>query len=377
MREYIANGKTVEEATEKACAGLGKSRDEVRVEILEMPVKKLFKSLPAKVKVTFYEEEADVLVPEKPGEKPVAVVKEASKPLPKPAEEMPLAKPEEKQNTVTAASEHKEAVLEKEPEIEINLNENQAAKKAVDYLLQIFAAMGAGEVKITAFSQGDATLLRVEGEDIAEHIETRGETIQALSYLTDRTVNRGVDKKEDEYLRVRLDIAGYRNRRERELISLAERTGREVAKTKRSRTLAPMNPYERLIIHTRISEMEGVTSESTGSDTERRVVVKSTAPDAKEGDDWQNGRGGKGGSGRRRPADKDGRRSPYNKGGAKGGAAREKQPRGEYTGKPQTNTPEREFAGQQRKENAEPTVPKRRDAITDGEDMPLYGKIEL
>ncbi len=375
MREAIASGKTVEEATEKACAQLGKSRDEVSVEILEMPIKKLFKSVPAKVKVTLEEEETSILEEPK-AEKPIETVA-ASQPI------APQAVPAQRREEVQAerpaskAPEHKEVVLEKEPEVEIDLGENQAAKKAVDYLMGIFNAMGAGNVKIVAYRQGDATLLRVEGEELADKLETRGETIQALSYLTDRTVNRGVDKKEENYLRVRLDIAGYRNRRERELISLAERTGREVAKTGRSRTLAPMNPYERLIIHTRISEMEGVASESTGSDTERRVVIRSTAPNAKDGgDDYRSGRSGQGGRGGRQGGGGNrGGRGGRSGGGPRSGEKREQ--RDSYHDRPASNTPEREYASKQRDENAAPVVPQRREAIQDVDDLPLYGKIEI
>ncbi|MDL2328094.1 RNA-binding protein, partial [Ruminococcaceae bacterium OttesenSCG-928-A11] len=231
--------------------------------------------------------------------------------------------------------------------------------------------------------QGDATLFRIEGEKVASKIEIRGEVIQALSYLVDRAVNSGVDKKEADYLRVRLDVAGYRNRREGELIALANRTGQEVARTARSRTLAPMNPYERLIVHTTISKIEGITSESIGVDTERRVVIKSLAANATDGGDWRpprkggggnrrDGRGGRGGDRGRndRSGNRDGRRNDRggrdNRGG--GGGRRFDRP---------SSTPEREYAGKTRDPGAAPVVPDRREAVRDGDDLPLYGKIEL
>lgn len=369
MREIIATGKTVDEAVDNGCKELGLTRDEVRYEILEMPLRKLFKTLPAKVKVTPRAEEEEQPAPalESPAPAPKAA---APKPL---VQQAPKAEEQPPKQPAVKESKSKTAVLPEEPEEPIDLAQNPAASRAVEYLTSIFNAMGATDFEISAVKQGDATLLRVEGDNFQDFIQIRGETIQALSYLTDRAVNKGVDKKEGEYLRVRLDIAGYRNRREGELIALAKRTGAEVAETHRSRTLAPMNSYERLIIHTAISEMEGLTSESIGSDVERRVVVKSTAPDATDGGDWRpphKGGGGRGGYGRggRPRAD----RNDRDRGGRGRGPRPERGDRGS-----RTSTPEREYADRPRDPDATPVVPDRREAIKDGEDLPLYGKIEL
>lgn len=381
MREIIATGRTVEEATENGCRELGKGRDEVSVEILEMPVKKLFKTLPAKVRVTVDEAEpapAPAVAEPKASVAPAPTPAPAA-PAPQKAEEK-APRPQPVENT-PKMPENKPAaradVLSKEPEEPIDISTNKPAAMAVEYLTGIFAAIGSTTAKVTAHKQGDATLLRVEGEDISEMIETRGETVQALSYLTDRTVNRGVDKKDPDYIRVRLDVAGYRGRREGELISLANRTAKEVIKNNRSRTLAPMNPYERLIIHTTISEIDGVMSESIGSDTERRVVVKSTAPGAKDGDDWSKPRRGgrdRGSSGRGdRSGSRDRSSSRTDRGGNRDRGPRREQ--GDYA--PRTNTPEREYADKPRDPNAAPVVPDQREAIKDGDDLPLYGKIEL
>ena len=363
MREWIATGKNVDEATETACRELGKTRDEVSVEILEMPSRKFFKNIPAKVRVTVIEEKEEAAA--------------------SPAEEKKQARPEphkEKQKEsapkeVKAAAEQ-QRVLEQEPEEPIDLSENQAAKRAVEYLSSIFTAAGAENIGITAVRQGDSTLVRVNGDNLADVMEVRGEAIQALSYLTDRAVNKGVDKKEAEYLRVRLDVAGYRNRREGELISLAQKVGAEVIRTKRSQTLAPMNSYERLIVHTSISRMEGLKSESIGADVERRVVIKSTAPDATDGEDWKQPRrdasSGRNRGGRSRENNNRGRGQRGERDRGRGSDRRNEGPR-----PPRSSAPEREYADQPRETNAAPKVPERREAIRDGEDMPLYGKIEL
>lgn len=366
MREVITTGKTVEEATEAACRELGLSRDEVSVEIIDMPAKKLFKTIPAKVRVTANtgEEENEPKIEEKPAENAAPAVKA----------EAPKAQAAQAANEKPAEP---GKVLPQEPEEEIDLAGNPRAKMAADYLESIFSAMGLTDVNLTVVKQGDATLLRVAGDEIDKKMEVRGETIQALSYLIDRSVNSGVDKKDPEYIRIRLDIAGYRNRRESELMSLADKTGREVAKTGRSRTLAPMNPYERLIVHTAISKMDGITSESIGVDVERRVVVKSLAANATDGEDWRpprrDNRDNRGGG---RGGDRRGGRPGGNRGGGGRGGDRRG---GGYGGGYQKNssTPQREYADRKRDPNAKPIVPEQREAIRDGEDLPLYGKIEL
>lgn len=380
MREVIATGKTVEEATENGCKELGLNRDEVSVEILEMPVRKMFKSTPAKVKVTA-EGEMDA---------PQVQAKPEIAPAQPKAAEAPAQKAPQPQQAPRQPQEMPDHVLVTEPEEPIDLATDEAARMAVEYLSGIFRAMGAADVKMSAVRQGDATLLRVEDEDLVALMDIKGETIQALSYLADRAVNKGVDKRDDNYLRIRLDIAGYRNRRETELIALAHKTGAEVARTKRSRTLAPMNSYERLIVHTAISKMEGLMSESIGADAERRVVVKSTAPDATDGEDWRPPRKGGGGS---RGGDRNrrggggrsggGGRGSYDggnrQGGNRGGGDRGRPGggRGSSGGAPRSNTPEREYADRPRNDGAAPKVPERREAIKDGEDLPLYGKIEI
>ncbi len=379
MREVIATGKTVEEATEAGCLELGLSRDEVSVEIIEMPQKKLFRSTPAKVKVVDLNAVEEIpAAPVKAPEAPVAAA-------PKMAEKIEKNPEENKVQAVQPVQERPAPAPKKkfnpnEPEELIDLKENERAKQAVLYLESVFRGLEIESFSVKAYRQGDATLLKVEGEDLQSKIDTRGETIQALSYLTDRAVNTGVDKKDGDYLRIRLDVAGYRGRREGELISLAQRTAKEVQRSKRSHTLAPMNPYERLIVHTTVSEMDGVMSESIGADTERRVVIKSTAPDAVDGDDW-NAHSARSGGSRRRSG---GGQRPASGGGRSGGSSRQgdrrpSRPRGQGgpRGEQRSSVPEREYADKPRDPDAKPVVPERRDTIKDGEDLPLYGKIEL
>ena len=100
--------------------------------------------------------------------------------------------------------------------------------------------------------------------------------MESLSYLASLVANR----LEGDYIKLGLDVAGYRDKRESDLTALAQRIGAKVRKTGRSFAMEPMNPYERRIIHSAISKMEGVRSESKGEGRDRRVVIYSTAPDA-------------------------------------------------------------------------------------------------
>lgn len=100
--------------------------------------------------------------------------------------------------------------------------------------------------------------------------------MESLSYLASLVANR----LEGDYIKLGLDVAGYRDKRENDLTVLAQRIGNKVRKTGRSFAMEPMNPYERRIIHSAIGKMEGVRSESKGEGRDRRVVIYSTAPDA-------------------------------------------------------------------------------------------------
>ncbi len=312
MREVIVTGKTVEEATEKACAQLGLSRDEVSIEILEMPVKKLFRSIPAKVKATDMNEPEQSVEEKQPAEQPQQV-------QPVEAEE----KKEEPAAPVTA----------QQP----NEDMNEKIQIAASYLSDIFEKMGVADTTITPIQQNEAVVLKVEGEKAGTLIGRRGETMEALSYLASLAANR----TGGDYLKLGLDVAGYRSKRESDLASLAHRIGARVLKNGRSQELEPMNPYERRIIHSAISEMEGVHSESRGEGADRRVVIY---PD--------------------NPAPRSGRRSNRNN---RTGGGRGPRPNRGYS---------RDHAPRN-SSSEESKAPRRTETLNDGEGIALYGKIEL
>ena len=285
IRKQEATGKTVDEARAKACALLGVQADDLNVscEVLEMPQKTGFLGLkltPAKVRVTV--EEADPVpaapvVEEKAAPAPVAEEPKAEEKTPveeapaaPAAEEAPAAQPVEEAAAEAAPAEGEEV------EVPIHIEENNKVKAAVDYLREVIARMGVENVTFSAVQKGEATIIRLDGEKLGALIGRRGETMESLSYLASLVANR----LEGDYIKLGLDVAGYRDKRESDLTALAQRIGAKVRKTGRSFAMEPMNPYERRIIHSAIGKMEGVRSESKGEGRDRRVVIYSTDPNA-------------------------------------------------------------------------------------------------
>ena len=382
IRKQEAIGKTVDEARAKACALLGVQADDLNVscEVLEMPQKTGFLGLkltPAKVCVSVEEPDA----PAAPAvEEKKAPVQEKAAPAPAveapaaPAE--PEAKAEEPAAPVAEAAAEQPAAEEEETEEPINIEENAKVKAAVDYLREVIALMGVENVSFSAVQKGEATIIRLDGEKLGALIGRRGETMESLSYLASLVANR----LEGDYIKLGLDVAGYRDKRESDLTALAQRIGAKVRKTGRSFAMEPMNPYERRIIHSAISKMEGVRSESKGEGRDRRVVIYSTAPDAQTENTYgeRRPRGGRGngrrpggprsggyrGGNRSDHGDRNGSRGGYR--GSRNGAPRGPRPSG---------VPERTYAPRDA-ENAAPVAPKRTERVDDFADF-SFGKIEL
>lgn len=119
----------------------------------------------------------------------------------------------------------------------------------------------------------DDVLITVDGEGAGLLIGHHGETLDALQYLANLAANQKSEGKKQDYVRITLDIEGYRAKREETLRILARKTAKRVLKEKRSVMLEPMNPYERRIIHSEVQGIAGVTTNSIGNDNNRRVVM--------------------------------------------------------------------------------------------------------
>ena len=366
IRKQEATGKTVDEARAKACALLGVQADDLNVsyEVLEMPQKTGFlglKTTPAKVCVSVEEPDAPAApaaapapVQETAPEVPAAPVEEPAAPVEAPAAE--AEQPAAEQAAPAAA-----AAADEETEVPIVIEENAKVKAAVEYLQEVIAKMGVENVTFSAVQKGEATIIRLDGEHLGALIGRRGETMESLSYLASLVANR----LEGDYIKLGLDVAGYRDKRESDLTALAQRIGAKVRKTGRSFAMEPMNPYERRIIEGR----------------DRRVVIYSTAPDAQTENTYgeRRPRGGRPGNGRRpggnrnggyrggsrsEHGDRNGNRGGYR--GSRNGGNRGPRPSG---------VPERTYAPRDA-ETAAPVAPKRTERVDDFADF-SFGKIEL
>ena len=297
------------------------------------------------------------------------------------AEEVPaaVAEPAAPAAEQTPAAQQPAEAAEEAEEVEepIVIEENAKVKAAVDYLREVITLMGVENVTFSAVQKGEATIIRLDGEKLGALIGRRGETMESLSYLASLVANR----LEGDYIKLGLDVAGYRDKRESDLTALAQRIGAKVRKTGRSFAMEPMNPYERRIIHSAISKMEGVRSESKGEGRDRRVVIYSTAPDAQTENTYgeRRPRGGRPGNGRRPGGNRNGgyrggSRSEHGDRNGNRGGYRGSRPGGNRGPRP-SGVPERTYAPRDA-ENAAPVAPKRTERVDDFADF-SFGKIEL
>ena len=121
--------------------------------------------------------------------------------------------------------------------------------------------------------ENDEVRISITGESAAILIGHHGETLDSLQYLANLAANKRIDGKKEAYTRVSVDVEGYRAKREETLRALARRMASKVVKYKKSVMLEPMNPYERRIIHSEIQNIEGVSTNSIGSENNRKIVI--------------------------------------------------------------------------------------------------------
>ncbi len=260
IKEAIGTGLTIDEAREDAALKLGAAEDaDVQFEVITFPKKKtlgLFGGCKAEVKA-FIE-----LPDEKPKKKHD---KKANKPVEKKAEpKKNEAKPE-----VKKVEKNNDAAKEYSPAVDASeLAADSRPAKAIEFLKPILKNLGCENVTFNVSERENAALIELEGEGLGAIIGHRGETLDALQFLAGLASNNG-----GGYYKVSLNIGNYREKREDTLINLANRIAEQVLKTGKCRTLEPMNPYERRIIHTAVQAIEGVTSASFGEGVNRRVVI--------------------------------------------------------------------------------------------------------
>lgn len=259
LKEAFGKGSTNEEAIEVAKAQLNAPWDaDVQVELIKMAKKKtlgLFGGSLAEARA-YYE------IPDE--------VKAAPKKQNKAEKSKPAQKPVKKQEEKKREEKVQETKVEKAEAPAKEMYVGEASKKAEKYIRSILEGMGVGDVEISVSEDDEGVVAQLDcGNDYGYIIGRRGETLDAIQYLTRLVINKG----SDGYKRVSINAGNYREKREETLRELAKKNAARVKKHGRNVSLDPMNPYERRIIHTTIQEIEGVESHSVGSESDRRVVI--------------------------------------------------------------------------------------------------------
>ena len=254
IKEFIGTGKTIEEATLSAKAGLNAPLTaDVKIEIVVMPKKKvlgLFGGCDAQVKASYDDGKKEKKA--KPKKKPAS-----KKPAPsaekKPAE--PKKQPQAKKP---------KADSEKASDGDIDLD------YVCSYVKTIIDGLKVEDAKVTAKISEGIVEVDIDCDDYGIIIGRRGETLDSLQYLASLAVKNNSGK----YARVAVNVGDYRTKREETLRALAIKNANYVVRSGRRYGFEPMNPYERRIIHTAVQEVEGAVSRSVGSGIDRRVLIE-------------------------------------------------------------------------------------------------------
>ena len=300
-KTLIASGKTIDLAIESALAQLGLDRDSVSVMVLQQAKAGFlgFGAQPAKVQVTYE-------APDPAPEAPKVALSSASRSKPKAKPAAPKAEPKVEAPKVEApkAEAKPEPKVEKKPEPKKEApkaekqpkapKENKApkapkeAKAPVQPREYASAEPGSVEEKIETFLKGllehmgsqavphawkeneNTYMVELVGDDLGYLIGRRGDTLDALQHLANYTINRGIEG----HIRINVDAEAYRQKREDSLRRYAVKKAQQVLKAHRRTTLEPMNAYERHVIHAALQEMDNITTHSTGTEPNRRVVIE-------------------------------------------------------------------------------------------------------
>ena len=282
-KTIITSGKSIDLAIEAALTQLGLDRDSVSVTVLQQ-AKPGFLGLgaqSAKVQVAY----------EAPDPAPKVALSSASRSKPKaapkkeePKAEAPKAEPVKVEKKAEPKPEKKaEPKPEKKAEPKVD-----APKAPAEPKVYAVAEPGSTEEKIEQFLKGllehmgsDAVphawetekgnyKVEFTGSDLGYLIGRRGDTLDALQHLANYSVNRNVEG----HIRISVDAEDYREKREESLRRYARKKAQQVLKNRRRTTLEPMNAYERHVIHAALQEMDNVTTHSTGTEPNRRVVIE-------------------------------------------------------------------------------------------------------
>ncbi|HAG14440.1 MAG TPA: single-stranded DNA-binding protein [Ruminococcus sp.] len=329
----IFTAPTLEEAKQKAADAFGVPLSDITFQVIDEPKRSLLSGIFGKKEE--YRVEARYTAPAVPETAAAA-----------PVEAEPVSEPEPE-----IAETEVQAEASDEPEVspEIQLEKMQIGAA---YLESVLAQLAPDVTCEGRLENGISFTL--QGESAGSLIGRRGDTLDALQYLTSMVANRG-DK---DYVRLTIDTCGYREKRKNALQELARRISKSVLRTGRSVALEPMNPYERRIIHSAVTEIEGVSSHSSGEEPNRKVIITNDAAPAYKKDD-RNARGFRG-NGRFDRNDRGGKRNDR---GRRNNDKRDRKPSAEGPRKLDLSTSfEKDYKR-----------PKPEDALNAG----VYGKIDI
>ena len=313
MRSIEATGKTVNDAIKSGLEQLGLERDGVEIQVIEMGSPGLFGMFGKRARVRLTEKGEDpalnIEMPvlsldggssrksrsEKKAERPAKAEKPAAEPAApvetaESAETEETGKPAKKRRSRNrrrkSSAERVEAVetedetdavesapaIEREPFVATPAEAlSDTAKAAETFLSGLTERMGV-PVSIEVMETPEQLRMQMAGENMSLLIGRRGETLDALQYLTSLTVNRG----REDYLRISIDTENYRAKREEALRKLAVRMAGRAKKSGKRVALEPMNPYERRILHSALQNDPDVTTHSEGEEPYRRVIITLT-----------------------------------------------------------------------------------------------------
>lgn len=232
MNKILVTGKSIEEARKNAAAQLGADVDEIMIEVIENATSGFFGIItkPCKIAAWIEGDEEEIEAP-----KPVEIKKEE--------------KPKKRERAIAQ-------------------DKTEGEKIAREFLSSTLSQMGV-EAKLEITQTEETLEIVVSGENMGRVIGKRGETLDALQYLTSLVVN----KDKEEYIRINLDSENYREKRTVALERLADKVADKVLRNKRNLTLEPMNAFERRVIHSRLQGNEKLTTYSIGEEPSRRIVV--------------------------------------------------------------------------------------------------------
>lgn len=289
MEKYIVTtGKTIDLAIEAALAQLNMSRDSVSVEVLKN-ARSGFLGIgasPAEIKVT-YEAPDEEAAPKtalssasrsKPKTRPepaaatTGVISRPGKKI-EPAQEKKQEKkqprPEKKQQPRPEKKQEKAEVAPAEPREYAPAEAGSIEERIEQFLKGLLEHMGSDAVPHAYKVDEESYRADLVGSDVGLLIGRRGDTLDAIQYLTGYAVNRDREKR----LRISVDAGDYRRKREESLQQLANKMAAKAVKYHRNFTLEPMNAYERHVIHAALQDYPEVTTFSTGTEPHRRIVV--------------------------------------------------------------------------------------------------------